>query len=273
MATKAFSEGKDIIAATLPDVGKTVWDSDKTLLDNDKTVWDSDKTLPDNDKTVLEDDSPEAVIKPDGTSIMTEKSINKKVVAENIIIEKGGILFGTYRVEIDAIEEGGMGQVWRVRHLGWNIYLALKRPRAELFRNKQQKEEFTHECETWMDLGLHPHIVSCYYVREIGGVPSIFSEWMDGGSLKHWIRDGRFYEGDEEIVLKRVLDVAIQFERGLHYAHECGLIHQDVKPGNILLTSKGEVKVADFGLAGARSVLAGAAKNAYAPSDTTIRRR
>jgi serine/threonine protein kinase len=122
-----------------------------------------------------------------------------------------------------------------------------------MFQNERQKAMFTHECEAWIDLGLHPQIVSCYYVREIGGVPSIFSEWMDGGSLTDWIEDGRLYEGESP--LERVLDIAIQFERGLAYAHEHGLIHQDVKPDNLLLTREGDAKVSDFGIAGARSVL------------------
>jgi serine/threonine protein kinase len=168
------------------------------------------------------------------------------------IIEKDAFLLDTYRILSDAML-GGMGQVWRVRHTGWNIDLAVKQPKAELFRNEKQKAAFTHECEAWINLGLHPHIVSCYYVREIGGVPSIFSEWMDGGSLKDWIEDGRLYDGESP--LERVLDIAIQFERGLAYAHEHGLIHQDVKPDNLLLTKDGEAKMADFGIAGARSVL------------------
>lgn len=75
-------------------------------------------------------------------------------------------------------------------------------------------------------------------------------EWMDGGSLKHWLQDGRLYEGE---ALKRVLDIAIQFGRGLHYAHSYGMIHQDVKPDNVMMTQIGEAKVSDFGLAQATS--------------------
>ncbi|MBR6221545.1 MAG: protein kinase, partial [Clostridia bacterium] len=69
------------------------------------------------------------------------------------------------------------------------------------------------------------------------------------------IQSGRLYEGTEQEVRARILDIAIQTARGLKYSHENGLIHQDVKPGNILLTGDWEAKVADFGLAKAQSQL------------------
>ncbi|MDR1919882.1 MAG: protein kinase, partial [Tannerellaceae bacterium] len=146
---------------------------------------------------------------------------------------------------------GGMGQVFRVHHTGWGVALAMKQAKRELFRSEKQKQFFIHECEAWIGLGLHPHIVSCYYVREIDGILSIFSEWMDGGNLSESIRNESLYEGGEKAALARLLDIAIQTARGLHYAHEQGLIHQDVKPANLLLSKDGTAKVADFGLANA----------------------
>ena len=86
-----------------------------------------------------------------------------------------------------------------------------------------------------------------------GRVPAIFSEWMDRGSLKNCIRDGSLYEGGEDDVAARILDIAIRSEQGLRYSHDNDLIHQDVKPGNLLLSEDWNVKVADFGLAKARS--------------------
>ena len=171
-------------------------------------------------------------------------------------IRKGDPILDTYKVLDDAIH-GGMGSVWRVHHESWNVDLAMKRPQPRFFAEAGdgRKEEFIRECENWINLGLHPNIVSCYYVREIGNVPTIFSEWMDNGSLKDRIRDGSLYEGTEEEVQERILDIAIQTARGLEYSHENGLIHQDVKPGNILLTKGWDAKVADFGLAKAQSQL------------------
>lgn len=145
-----------------------------------------------------------------------------------------------------------MGLVYRVHHRGWNIDLALKSPRAEIFSSAGGKDSFIREAETWVELGLHPHIVSCYYVRTIDEIPRIIAEFVEGGSLKDWIEDRRLYEGGKEQALERILDIAIQFAWGLQYAHEQGLVHQDVKPANLLMTPQGVARVSDFGLAKAR---------------------
>ena len=180
----------------------------------------------------------------------------KPEAISNEKIRKGDEILETYLVTSDAIH-GGMGSVWRVHHKTWNADLAMKRPQPKFFAegSGKRKEDFIAECENWINLGLHPNVVSCYYVRDIGGVPSIFSEWMDGGSLKDRIRDGSLYEGPAEEVQERILDIAIQAARGLQYSHENNLIHQDVKPGNLLLTRNWDVKVADFGLAKAETKL------------------
>lgn len=175
-------------------------------------------------------------------------------------IRPGNVFLETYRVVSDAIH-GGMGSVWKVRHESWNTDLAMKRPQPRFFTegSEHRKQEFISECEHWINLGLHPNIVSCYYVREIGGVPTIFSEWMDGGSLRDLIQSGALYKGTEEKIQERILDIAVQTARGLKYSHGRGLIHQDIKPGNILLTRNREAKVADFGLARAQSQMSGGA--------------
>ena len=180
----------------------------------------------------------------------------KPETISNEKIQKGDEILGTYQVTSDAIH-GGMGSVWRVHHNSWDVDLAMKRPQPKFFAegSERRKAEFVAECENWINLGLHPNIVSCYYVRDISGVPSVFSEWMDGGSLKDILQDGSLYSGTEEEVQKKILDIAIQTARGLQYSHEKGMIHQDVKPGNILLTTDGDAKIADFGLAKAGSQL------------------
>ncbi len=148
--------------------------------------------------------------------------------------------------------EGGFGRVYKVWHRTWRREMAVKTPRAGAFKTQEQKDAFTRECETWVNLGLHAHIAACHYVRELGGAPRVFSEYADAGTLEEWIRSRRLYEGDAQAALARMLDAAIQFAWGLHYAHERGVIHQDVKPLNALLWSDGTLKVTDFGLAGAR---------------------
>ena len=160
----------------------------------------------------------------------------------------GENILDTYEVRQE-LGRGGFGAVYRVHHKAWNIDLAVKRP---LKLDPGNKPIFTDEAEKWIDLGLHPHIVSCYYVRTIDDFPHTFAELIDGGSLKDWIDSGRLYEGGSGKSLERILDIAIQFAWGLAYAHEKGLVHQDIKPGNVLMTLDGVVKVTDFGLAKAR---------------------
>lgn len=198
--------------------------------------------------------------------------INMMNVTDEVNPRPGNMLLGIYRVESDAVK-GGMGAVWRVHHTGWDVDLAMKRPRPEAFRTDEQKQGFIDECNNWINLGLHPNVVACYYVREIGGVPTIFSEWMAKGSLENRIKDRTLYNGTREEVRERLLDIAIQFARGLHYAHENDLIHQDVKPDNLLLTEDWTAKVSDFGLAKARTMLTfldGMATEADFDTDATM---
>jgi hypothetical protein len=159
----------------------------------------------------------------------------------------------------DGLQKGGFGRVYKVLHTGWNISLAVKTPQAEQLQKIGGVENFIREAETWVKLGLHPHIVTCFYVRKLGKSPRVFAEFVSGGSLHDWIygKDGespKLYQGGHAESFKRILDIAIQFAWGLHYSHEQGLIHQDVKPGNTMMTPDGTVKVTDFGLARARPI-------------------
>ena len=218
--------------------------------------------------SVYESDSIFKAYQQDAASRVTKGAGGQAI--SNEMICRGDPILETYRVEDYAIN-GAMGSMWRVHHNSWTIDLAMKRPQPRFFAEAgdQCKADFIAECEHWINLGLHPNIVSCYYVRDIGAVPTIFSEWMDGGSLKDAIRSGGLYEGAQDEVQARIIDIAIQTARGLAYAHEQGLIHQDVKPGNILMTGDWEAKVADFGLAKAQSQLTDGEKPAssgYTPA-------
>jgi WD40 repeat protein/serine/threonine protein kinase len=172
--------------------------------------------------------------------------------AAQVVWRIGETIDGIYQVR-QVIESGGLGLVHRVHHRGWNIDLAVKTPRPELVSSPQRIGDFEIEAQTWIGLGLHPHIVACVYVRRLGGLPRVFAEWVDGGSLAEAIESRRLYSGSEAEALARVLDVAIQFAWGLDYAHARGLVHQDVKPANVMLTTDWTVKVTDFGLAKARA--------------------
>src|SRR5437764_1330432 len=132
-------------------------------------------------------------------------------------MKTGDVILGLYKVK-GVLGIGGMGEVYRVYHPDWRIDLAMKSPLPETLA-KVGKEGFIREAETWVNLDSHPHIVTCHYVRDDGGMPRIFAECVEGGSLSDWIRRSNLYEGGPEEALKRILDVAIQFAWGLHHAH------------------------------------------------------
>jgi tetratricopeptide (TPR) repeat protein len=159
------------------------------------------------------------------------------------------------------VGKGGMGIVYKIYHRQSKGTLIVKSPRPEIFVREGGKENFIREAETWMNLRRHPHLVSCHFVRTLGGIPRIFADYIDGGSLVDWIRTLRLYQDGPERALERMMDIAIQFAWGLHAAHEQGLVHQDVKPANVMMTLEGIAKVTDFGLARARE-MAGEQKRA-----------
>jgi serine/threonine protein kinase len=124
--------------------------------------------------------------------------------------QTGEIIDGRYEV-IRLAGQGGMGQVYQVKHLDWGIDLAVKQPRPDALRRPGAREQFVEEAEAWVSLGLHPNLCCCHYVRRLDGLPMVFAEYVPGGSLRSWITDGRLYEGTADEVLRRVLDVAVQF--------------------------------------------------------------
>ena len=153
---------------------------------------------------------------------------------------RGEKLLDEFIVE-DEIGSGGMGVVYLVHNRSTGERFAVKKRLNP--RGGDERFQFLAELWTWTDLPDHPHIVACRFMRTIGDETVIFSEYVAGNSLKKWIADGKLTSMDE------LLDVAIQFAWGLHAAHEAGLVHQDVKPGNALLTADRQLKVSDFGQA------------------------
>jgi serine/threonine protein kinase len=177
--------------------------------------------------------------------------------------QPGELVLGLYEVK-GILGQGGMGRVYRVRHRGWGLDLAVKAPLPSVLEAAGGADLFEREAETWVNLGLHPHVVTCHYVRRTDGLPLVFAEYVDGGSLHDAIRARRLDSAEA------LLDVAIQFAWGLHHAHEQGLVHRDVKPANVMLTADGVAKVTDFGLARARSARVLAPAGAAAGHTLTV---
>lgn len=154
----------------------------------------------------------------------------------------GQELLGDYVVE-GVLGQGGMGRVYLVHSRSHGNQFALKRA---LLKRESDRKNFLTELQTWIDLPEHPNLTACRFFRSLDDEILIFAEYVAGGTLQSWIHDRKL------LTLDQILDVAIQFAWGLHMAHERGLIHQDVKPGNVLMTPDGVVKISDFGLARAR---------------------
>ncbi len=194
-------------------------------------------------KTLVEDISEDKPLSDKGN----EKSEDKTLLDSRDLPDHGSsgtwsvreVIDSLYRVE--NIVTGGMGVIYFVDHLKWGIKLVVKSPREE-FLTGENKARFIREAETWVDLGKHPNIATAFYVREMQGIPRIFIEYADGGSLSDWLKEENLRE------LPDVLDFAIQFCSGISYAHSRGLVHRDIKADNVLLMKDGTVKITDFGL-------------------------
>ncbi|MDD5090541.1 MAG: protein kinase [Candidatus Wallbacteria bacterium] len=164
-------------------------------------------------------------------------------ISEETDWEVGNLIDGKYEI-LEILGTGGMSVVYRILHREWDIELAVKTPFIQAAGDPLIKERFMREAQTWVDLGQHLNIVQCWYARELGGIPRLFMDFMGGGSLKDWIRQGRIGKCD----WPEIIDVALQAAAGLEYAHQHGIVHRDIKPGNLLMTQDGIVSVTDFGI-------------------------
>lgn len=169
-------------------------------------------------------------------------------------------LLDDYEV-IRVLGEGGMGKVYLVRSFSTGSMFAVKRAKHS---NEADRKKFLVELQTWIDLPEHPNFVCCRFFRTFDAEILIFADYVKDGSLLDWIDSRRLYGGRSDQALERMLDIAIQIAWGLQCMHERGIIHQDIKPSNILISSDCMVgaigitpQITDFGLAGARAAATG----------------
>ncbi len=146
---------------------------------------------------------------------------------------------GKYKIEA-LVARGGMGSVLRAMHPTLRRQVVLKK--LTIRGSASMAERFKREARILMDLK-HDNIVRVFDHFKEGSSHYMVLEYVDGMSLDQLIRKQRFLSS--ELALSILLEAA----RALAYAHSMGVIHRDIKPGNILISKKGEVKLADFGIA------------------------
>ena len=148
---------------------------------------------------------------------------------------------GHYEI-VAELGRGGMGVVYKGFEPALNRFVAIKELSPSLAHDPQLVERFLREARSMAALN-DPHIIQIYFIGQENGQPFFVMEFVEGESLSGLLkREGRL---QPEVALK----ILHQTAQGLATAHDAGVIHRDIKPGNLMLSSRGQVKIADFGIA------------------------
>jgi serine/threonine-protein kinase len=157
------------------------------------------------------------------------------------VADAPGLKFGHYEL-LRELGRGGMGIVYQARQKHADRLVALKVMRDADYVAESDKLRFTREVRALARVS-HPHIVAVFEVGEENGCPFFTMEYVDGQSLAHRLRAGPPLSAAESARLIEDLAGAVQT------AHNAGILHRDIKPGNVLIGPHGEAKLTDFGLA------------------------
>jgi serine/threonine-protein kinase len=143
---------------------------------------------------------------------------------------------------LEKLGEGGMGVVYKAEDTRLKRTVALKFLPLHTMAGEEEKARFEHEAQAAAALD-HPNICTVYEINEADGQTFIAMAYVGGQSLHELLSD------DRQLSIDDVLNYATQIAEGLQAAHEKEIVHRDVKPANILITEKGQVRITDFGLA------------------------
>src|SRR5882672_4301518 len=141
-----------------------------------------------------------------------------------------GVRFGPYEI-ISVIGAGGMGEVYRAKDTRLNRIVAIKVLPGHLSSNPQLKQRFEREARTISSLS-HANICSLYDIGQQDGVDYLVMEFIEGETLAKRLDKG-------PLPTEQVLKLGIQIAEALDKAHRQGVIHRDLKPGNIMITKSG----------------------------------
>jgi len=150
-----------------------------------------------------------------------------------------GARLGPYEIAAQ-IAVGGMGEVYKARDTRLDRPVAIKFLSPEI-ADESGRRRFQQEAKMASALN-HPHIVTVHEADEFEGQQYLITEFVDGGTLKDWAQS-------ERRSVPQILDLLTGVADGLAAAHAAGILHRDIKPGNILVSKSGYAKLADFGLA------------------------
>ncbi len=151
-----------------------------------------------------------------------------------------GQTLGHYRIELK-LGQGGMGVVYKAHDMHLDRAVAVKVLPAEAVANSDRKKRFVQEAKAASALN-HPNILHTYDIDTTGGVDFIAMEYVEGTTLEELI-------GRKGLAIPDVVKCGVQIADALAAAHAVGIIHRDIKPGNIMVSDKLQVKILDFGLA------------------------
>jgi serine/threonine protein kinase len=158
----------------------------------------------------------------------------------NVPLALIGQQFSHYKI-IEKIGSGGMGEVYRARDIRLKRDVAIKVLPVEFSRNPDRMARFQREAELLASLN-HPNIAQIHGQEEANGSRCLVLEFIDGETLQERLERG-------PLSVEEALELARQMCDALEAAHERGIVHRDLKPANVKVTSTGQVKVLDFGLA------------------------
>lgn len=151
-----------------------------------------------------------------------------------------GEVVSKYRI-LSKLGEGGMGEVYLAEDTELNRQVAIKFLPDELASNAESLARFRREARTAAALN-HPNIVTVHEVGQYGNRPYIVMAFVDGVPLSDAVEK-------RELSVDRVIELTLQILDGLKSAHAAGIVHRDIKPGNVFIDRDGRVKILDFGLA------------------------
>ena len=153
-----------------------------------------------------------------------------------------GMFVGDRYEIVNKIGTGGMSDVYKAKDLTLGRFVAIKVLKAEFSEDINFVTKFRSEAQAAAGLE-HPNIVNIYDVGSENGLHYIVMEYVEGITLKTYI------EKKGQLSFKEAVSIAIQVGRGIEAAHNKNIVHRDIKPQNIMISTEGKVKVTDFGIA------------------------